>query len=191
MLIKIQATKIYEGVGNTVPNSINLEATCKWLSDSSSGQWLWITAAGSDWTGGWVGQRLSLDDTSFPAREHEPLDPKWTAVKTSQWPRNVYECRVNRCEWITKLLSGRRLSGHWVLWNLSGETLWRLRDGHCGRAAGTLPCGTATGLTHSHKYMDIIISQNTTQFYAQYVQCISKLYVSAHFRSSSGYSFIA
>ena len=105
---------------------------------------------GSDWTGGWVGRRLSLDDTSFPAREHEPFDPKWTAVKTPQWPRNVSECHVNRAEWSTSLLSGRRLSGHWVLWNISGETLWRLRDGHCVRAAGTLPCGTATGLTHSH-----------------------------------------
>jgi hypothetical protein len=48
------------------------------------------------------------------------------------------------------LLSGWRLSGHWVLWNISGETLWRLRDSHRGRAAGTLPCGTATGLIHSH-----------------------------------------
>jgi len=31
------------------------------------------------------------------------------------------------------------------------------------------------------KYIDIIISQNTTQFYAQYVQYISQLHVSAHF----------
>jgi len=42
------------------------------------------------------------------------------------------------------------MSGHSVLWNISSETLWRLRDSHCGRAAGTLLCGTATGLTHSH-----------------------------------------
>jgi hypothetical protein len=39
-----------------------------------------------------------------------------------------------------------------------------------------------------HKYIDIIISQNTTQFYAQYVQYISQVYVSAHFRPSSGCS---
>jgi len=36
------------------------------------------------------------------------------------------------------------------------------------------------------KYIDIIISQNTTQFYAQYVQFISHLHVSAHFRPYSG-----
>jgi len=41
------------------------------------------------------------------------------------------------------------------------------------------------------KYIDIIISQNTTQFYAQYVQCILQLRVSAHFWPSSGCSFIA
>ena len=39
------------------------------------------------------------------------------------------------------------------------------------------------------KYIDIVISQNTTQFYAQYVQYISQLHISAHFRSSSGCSF--
>ena len=38
----------------------------------------------------------------------------------------------------------------------------------------------------SNKYTDIVISQNTIQFYAQYVQCISQLHVSAHFRPSSG-----
>jgi hypothetical protein len=43
----------------------------------------------------------------------------------------------------------------------------------------------------SYKYIDIIISQNTKQFYAQYVKCISQLHVSAHFRPSSGCSFIA
>ena len=32
-----------------------------------------------------------------------------------------------------------------------------------------------------NKYIDIIISPNTTQFYAQYVQYISQLHVSAHF----------
>ena len=37
-------------------------------------------------------------------------------------------------------------------------------------------------------YIDIIISQDTTQFYAQYVQYISQLHVSAHFRPSSGCS---
>jgi len=31
-----------------------------------------------------------------------------------------------------------------------------------------------------NKYIDIIISQNKTQFYAQYVQYISQLHVSAH-----------
>ena len=41
-------------------------------------------------------------------------------------------------------------------------------------------------LCSMNKYIDIIISQNTTQFYAQYVQCISQLHVSAHFRPSSG-----
>jgi len=41
-----------------------------------------------------------------------------------------------------------------------------------------------------NKYIDIIISQNTTQFYAQYVQYISQqLHISAHFKSSSGCSF--
>jgi len=40
-----------------------------------------------------------------------------------------------------------------------------------------------------NKYIDIIISQNTTQFYVQYVQYISQLHVSAHFRPSSGCSF--
>jgi len=38
------------------------------------------------------------------------------------------------------------------------------------------------------KYIDIIISQNTTQFYAQYVQYISQLHVSVHFRPFSGCS---
>ena len=38
------------------------------------------------------------------------------------------------------------------------------------------------------QYIDITISQNTTQFYAQYVQYISQLHVSAHFRPSSGCS---
>ena len=38
------------------------------------------------------------------------------------------------------------------------------------------------------KYTDVIISQNITQFYAQYVQYISQLHVSAHFRPSSGCS---
>ena len=33
-----------------------------------------------------------------------------------------------------------------------------------------------------NKYIDIIISQNTTQFYAQYVQYISQIHVSANFR---------
>ena len=42
--------------------------------------------------------------------------------------------------------------------------------------------------SHTSKYIDIIISQNTTQFYAQYVQYISQLRVSAHFRPSSGCS---
>ena len=37
-----------------------------------------------------------------------------------------------------------------------------------------------------YKYIDIIICQNTTQFYAQYVQYISQLHVSAYFRPSSG-----
>ena len=36
------------------------------------------------------------------------------------------------------------------------------------------------------KYIDIIIGLNTTQFYAQYVQYIPQLHVSAHFRPSSG-----
>jgi len=36
-----------------------------------------------------------------------------------------------------------------------------------------------------NKYIDIIISQDTTQFYVQFVQYISQLHVSAHFRPSS------
>ena len=40
-----------------------------------------------------------------------------------------------------------------------------------------------------NKYIDIIVSQNRTQFYAQYVQYISQLHVSAYFRPSSGCSF--
>ena len=35
-------------------------------------------------------------------------------------------------------------------------------------------------LCSMNKYIDIIISQETTQFYAQYVQYISQLHVSAH-----------
>jgi len=40
-----------------------------------------------------------------------------------------------------------------------------------------------------NKYIVIVISQNTAQFYARYVQCISQLRVSAHFRPSSACSF--
>jgi hypothetical protein len=105
-----------------------------------------------------VGQRVSLDETSFPARDHEPLDPKWTAVKTPKSPRNLSECLVKTGDWRRRLRSGRRLSRHWVLWNLTGETLWRLRYSHCGRAAGTLLCGTATGLTHSHMRTSALIA---------------------------------
>jgi len=43
-------------------------------------------------------------------------------------------------------------------------------------------------LASEYNYIDTIISQNTTQFYAQYVQFISQLHVSAHFRPSSGCS---
>jgi len=89
-------------------------------------------------TGGWVGQRVNLDETSLPAREDTQVTQKRIWV------------HVNRGEWRTSLHSGRRLSGRWVFWNFSGETLWRLRGSHCGRAAGTLPCGTATGLAQSH-----------------------------------------
>jgi len=39
-----------------------------------------------------------------------------------------------------------------------------------------------------NKYIDIIISQDTTQFNAQYVQYIAQLHVSAHFRPFSGCS---
>ena len=45
--------------------------------------------------------------------------------------------------------------------------------------------GPSAGLDN---YIDIIVSRNTTQFYAQYVQYISQLHVSAHFRPSSGCS---
>jgi len=40
-----------------------------------------------------------------------------------------------------------------------------------------------------NEYIDIIVSQNTAQFIAQYVQCIFQLHVSAHFRPSSGCSY--
>jgi len=38
-----------------------------------------------------------------------------------------------------------------------------------------------------YKYFDIIVSQNTTQFYAQYVQCISQLHVSAQLKANYVY----
>jgi len=41
-------------------------------------------------------------------------------------------------------------------------------------------------LCSMNKYIDIIISQNTTQFHAQYAQYISQLHVSAHFRPKMG-----
>ena len=41
-------------------------------------------------------------------------------------------------------------------------------------------------LCSMNKFIDIVISQNTTQFYVKY---ISQIHVSAHFRPSSGCSF--
>ena len=57
-----------------------------------------VTLHNSRWfplNSGWVGVKVSLDETSFPARDNEPLHPKWTAVKTPRWPGNVSECHVN------------------------------------------------------------------------------------------------
>ena len=48
--------------------------------------------------------------------------------------------------------------------------------------------GNVEDLTFYNEYISIIISRNRTQFFAQYVQCISQLHVSAHFRPPSGCS---
>ena len=41
-----------------------------------------------------------------------------------------------------------------------------------------LTLSVTSPLSSMNKYIDIIVSQNTTQFYAQYVQYISQLHVS-------------
>ena len=48
--------------------------------------------------------------------------------------------------------------------------------------------GKSVAINFVIPYIDIIVSQNRTQFYAQYVQYISQLHVSAHFRPCLGRS---